>query len=120
MMLQNLSDIADLAALIPEAIPVSPDSSELVSLTDPKEIAYDEYFGVGRSTDKPRLRMALAFLRSVRAAALNAGLGHDLEPAAVADLLKSIRVMAGLIAGFPDQSSAAQPWPDGTWPSGPW
>lgn len=118
----NVSEIAELSQLIPDEMFFPQLSNDRVLLTRPKDIAYDQYFSVERATDRPRLRLALAFLHSLRLAALNAALGHDLEPAAVADFLKSIRVMANLLSLLAEeiQVSANETWPKGKWPTGPW
>jgi hypothetical protein len=119
----SMSDIAELSQLIPDKIFAPTLSQNLVALTQPQEATYDEYFSVGRAIDRPRLRLVLALLLALRAAALNASLGYDLEPAAVADFLKSVRVMANLLLSskaLKSKHAAEEDWPKGIRPNGPW
>jgi hypothetical protein len=93
------SDLGELAALIPDEFASHQvHGGALDRLTHPKEVEYDEYFKVGRKSDQPRLRLAYAFLRAVRLVSLNASAGHNLDPAAIADLLKSVRTMSCLLS----------------------
>jgi hypothetical protein len=117
--IHRCSDLAEFKQIIPDQLFSSALSGDLIGLTEAKEIAYDEYFCVGRTMDRPRLRLTLAFLFSLRAVALNASFGHDLEPAALADLLRSIRVMANMFLRVPDRSTDLKP-NEHPRPNGPW
>jgi hypothetical protein len=117
------SDLTELGELIPGHLLARPPLNGLVKLTRPKELEYDEYFSVARTMERPRLHAALALLTALQAAAENALLGHNLEPAAMGDFLKSVRVMAHMLTICPpcnERTTEGDGWPKGKWPTGPW
>ncbi|MBV8977690.1 MAG: hypothetical protein JO261_07670 [Alphaproteobacteria bacterium] len=89
--------LSELAEYVSAAIPSVNADEGLVTLVGYEERIYDEYFGVERTVNLPLFHVALAFLKTVRDFAANARLGEQLEPAALADLLRSIRNDAEVI-----------------------
>jgi hypothetical protein len=94
---RKATDLADFERLIPVEGLAQCHPGDRVDLPEWKEIAFDQYFFVRRTMDQPRLQLAVATLKALRAMAANASLGHDLAPGAVADLVTSVGVTADLL-----------------------
>ena len=97
--IHSASDFSELESLIPDAVASLQFGNESVALPGHEEQAYDAYFEVARTTGEVRLHGAVAFLSTLRAAALNAREGYTLEPAARANLLRAVRAIAQLYLG---------------------
>ncbi len=97
-------DLADFNRLIPAEALAQWRPGERVDLPDWQEIAYDQYFCVRRALERPRLQLAVATLRALRAAAANAALGHDLAPSAMGDLVNAAGVTAELLLAGSSQA----------------
>jgi hypothetical protein len=102
------ADLVDFSRLIPAEALVQCHSGDRADLPEWKEIAYDQYFFVRRTMDQPRLQLAVATLKALRAVGANASLGHDLTPGAVADLVNSVCVTADLLLAKPAQTRPAK------------
>jgi hypothetical protein len=105
---RKAADLVDFSRLIPAEVLEQPLSGDRADLPEWKEIAYDQYFFVRRTMDHPRRQLAVATLKTLRAMAANASLGHDLTPDAVADIVNSAGVTADLLLARPAQARFAE------------